>query len=81
MDDLEQLIRGNEPTTRPVNNPGNLRPSGANTGFQQFQSAQEGILDGPSNKSVFDNSKFGEEDFERNRPKPKFDRSRFEGFK
>ena len=41
------------------------------------QSAQEDLLDGP----VMDNTKFGEEDYERNRPKPKFDRSKFEGFK
>lgn len=41
------------------------------------QSAQEDLLDGP----VMDNTKFGEEDYERNRQKPKFDRSKFEGFK
>lgn len=41
------------------------------------QSAQEDLLDGP----VMDNTKFGEEDYERNRPKSKFDRSKFEGFK
>ena len=41
------------------------------------QSAQEDLLDGP----VMDNTKFGEEDYERNRKKPKFDRSKFEGFK
>jgi archaellum biogenesis ATPase FlaH len=41
------------------------------------QSAQEDLLDGP----VMDSTKFGEEDFERNRPKNKFDRSKFEGFR
>ena len=41
------------------------------------QSAQEDLLDGP----VMDNTKFGEEDYERSRPKSKFDRSKFEGFK
>jgi replicative DNA helicase len=41
------------------------------------QSAQEDILDGP----VMDNTKFGEEDYERSRPKNKFDRSKFSGFK
>jgi replicative DNA helicase len=41
------------------------------------QSAQEDLIDGP----VMDNTKFGEEDYERSRPKPKFDRSKFEGFK
>lgn len=41
------------------------------------QSAQEDILDGP----VMDNTEFGQQDYERNRKKPKFDRSKFEGFK
>jgi len=53
------------------------------------QSAQEDILDGPKkkkkdkdeDKSVFDNSKFMTEDIERNRPKSKFDKKSFEGFK
>jgi archaellum biogenesis ATPase FlaH len=40
------------------------------------QSAQEDLLDGP----VMDNTKFGEEDYERNRKKTKFDRSKFDGF-
>ncbi len=44
-------------------------------------SAQEGLTDGPVNKSVFDNSKFGEEDNERGKPKPKFDKAKFAGFK
>ena len=41
------------------------------------QSAQEDLLDGP----VMDNTKFGSEDNERRKPKSKFDRSKFEGFK
>jgi len=41
------------------------------------QSAQEDLLDGP----VMDNTKFGQEDFERNKPKSKFNKSMFEGFK
>jgi replicative DNA helicase len=53
------------------------------------QSAQDDILDGPmskargrdEDKSVFDNSKFMTEDMERNKPKAKFDRSAFAGFK
>jgi len=46
------------------------------------QSAQSDLLDGPkSNKSVFDNSKFGDEDSERSKPKSKFDKSKFLGFK
>jgi hypothetical protein len=53
------------------------------------QLAQEDILDGPKkkkkdrdeDKSVFDSGKFMTEDTERNKPKSKFDRSKFEGFK
>jgi hypothetical protein len=53
------------------------------------QSAQEDILDGPrkkkkdkdEDKSVFDNSKFMTEDTERSKPKTKFDKSKFAGFK
>jgi archaellum biogenesis ATPase FlaH len=41
------------------------------------QSAQQDLLDGP----VMDNTKFGQEDFERGLPRPKFDRNKFEGFK
>jgi len=41
------------------------------------QSAQTLSDDRP----VMDNTKFGEEDFERNRPKSKFNKSMFEGFK
>jgi len=45
--------------------------------FDVEQSAQEDLLDGP----VMDNTKFGEEDFERSKPKKKFNKSAFEGFK
>lgn len=41
------------------------------------QSAQDDILDGP----VMDKTEFGQQDYERNRKKPKFDKSKFEGFK
>jgi hypothetical protein len=41
------------------------------------QSAQKDLLDGP----VMDNTKFGSEDYERNKPKNKFDKSMFAGFK
>jgi replicative DNA helicase len=41
------------------------------------QSAQEDLMDGP----VMDNTKFGNEDYERSKPKSKFDRSKFAGFK
>jgi hypothetical protein len=40
------------------------------------QSAQKDLLDGP----VMDNTKFGEEDYERSLPKKKFSKM-FEGFK
>lgn len=40
------------------------------------QSAQEDLLDGP----VMDSTKFGEEDYERSKPKNKFDKSKFTGF-
>ena len=40
------------------------------------QSAQD-LLDGP----VMDNTKFGEEDYERSKTKPKFNKNMFEGFK
>lgn len=42
------------------------------------QSAQEGLID---DRPVMDKGKFMEEDKERSLPKPKFDKSRFEGFK
>lgn len=41
------------------------------------QSAQEDLLDSP----VMDTTKFGEEDYERNRKKPKFNRAKFDEFK
>lgn len=41
------------------------------------QSAQDDILDGP----VMDKTEFGQQDYERNRKKQKFDRNKFEGFK
>ena len=41
------------------------------------QSAQEDLLDGP----VMDSTKFGEEDYERSKPKSKFNKNMFEGFK
>jgi archaellum biogenesis ATPase FlaH len=40
-------------------------------------SAQDDLLDGP----VMDNTKFGNEDNERSKPKSKFDRAKFAGFK
>ena len=49
------------------------------------QSAQDDIMDGPkshnSDKSVFDNSKFGDEEFHRSKPKKFFDKNLFKDFK
>jgi len=45
------------------------------------QSAQEGLTDGPNIRPVFDNSKFGEEENERGKPKTKFDKAKFANFK
>jgi replicative DNA helicase len=45
--------------------------------FNVEQSAQEDLLDGP----VMDNTKFGNEDFERSKPRKKFNKAAFEGFK
>jgi hypothetical protein len=49
------------------------------------QSAQDDLIGNAKkkqeDKSVFDNSKFGNEDSERNKPKSKFDKSKFAGFK
>ena len=48
------------------------------------QSGQDDILDSPkknSDKSVFDNSQFGSEDYERNKFGKKFDKKLLEGFK
>jgi replicative DNA helicase len=41
------------------------------------QSAQDDLLDGP----VMDNTKFGNEDYERSKPRKKFNKAAFEGFK
>lgn len=46
--------------------------------FDVEQSAQEDIID---DRPVMDKTKFGEEDFERSKPKSKFDRSKFAEFK
>ena len=46
--------------------------------FDVEQTAQDDLVD---DKPVMDKTKFGEEDYERSRKKPKFDRSKFEGFK
>jgi replicative DNA helicase len=45
--------------------------------FDVEQSAQEDLLDGP----VMDNTKFGNEDFERSKKKPKFNKAAFGDFK
>jgi len=57
MDELGSLILGEAPkaapTQRPVNNPGNLRPVGGNTGFQQFTSPEEGIAAADKNLKIY----------------------------
>ena len=42
------------------------------------QSAQDDVMD---DRPVMDKTQFGEQDYERNRKKPKFDKAKFEGFK
>ena len=42
------------------------------------QSAQDDVMD---DRPVMDKTEFGQQDYERNRKKPKFDKSKFEGFK
>ena len=61
MDVLEQYLSGGKtaaplPPPNPiVNNPGNLRPVGANTGFQQFATPEEGILAADKNLKAYGN--------------------------
>lgn len=57
MDELEQFLGGGqaiaEPANRPVNNPGNMRPVGASTGFQQYKTPEEGIAAADQNLKVY----------------------------
>ena len=46
--------------------------------FDVEQSAQDDIMD---DRPVMDKTQFGEQDYERNRKKPKFDKAKFDGFK
>lgn len=46
--------------------------------FDVEQKAQDDLID---DKPVMDKTKFGEEDYERSRKKPKFDKSKFEAFR
>ena len=46
--------------------------------FDVEQSAQDDIMD---DRPVMDKTEFGQQDYERNRKKPKFDKAKFEGFK
>lgn len=46
--------------------------------FDVEQTAQDDLID---DKPVMDKTKFGEEDYERSRKKPKFDKSKFEAFR
>lgn len=40
---LGDVPAGGQPGFRPLNNPGNLRPAGASTGFMQYATEEEGI--------------------------------------
>jgi len=58
MDALEQFFGGNQtrPSSQsnaPVNNPGNLRPVGASTGFQQYTSPEQGLAAADSNLKAY----------------------------
>lgn len=46
--------------------------------FDVEQSAQDDIMD---DRPVMDKTEFGQQDYERNRKKPKFDKAKFEGFR
>ena len=46
--------------------------------FDVEQSAQDDIMD---DRPVMDKTEFGQQDYERNRKKPKFDKAKFDGFK
>ena len=52
MDDLRSLIAGDQPAA-PVNNPGNLRPVGSSTGFQQFNTPEAGIAASDANLQAY----------------------------
>ena len=58
MDVLEQYLSGGKATAAPppsniVNNPGNLRPMGASTGFQKFATPEEGISAADKNLKAY----------------------------
>jgi len=58
MDVLEQYLGGGKPAAAPppnpiVNNPGNLRPIGASTGFQKFATPEEGISAADKNLKAY----------------------------
>jgi hypothetical protein len=58
MDVLEQYLSGGKATAAPppsniVNNPGNLRPMGASTGFQNFATPEEGISAADKNLKAY----------------------------
>ena len=58
MDVLEQYLSGGKAAAAPppnpiVNNPGNLRPMGASTGFQKFATPEEGIFAADKNLKAY----------------------------
>ena len=54
---------------------------GVDRGKMRLYDVEQSAQTLSEDKPVMDNTKFGEEDYERSRPKSKFDRSKFEGFK
>jgi replicative DNA helicase len=81
MDDLNQILV--KQLKNRYSDPGNNRRFIVGVDRSKMRlydveaSAQEGLLDGP----VMDNTKFGEEDFERSLQKPKFNKDAFKDFK
>ena len=58
MDVLEQFLNGAQAgppvqPNAPVNNPGNLRPVGASTGFQQYASPEQGLAAADNNLKAY----------------------------
>lgn len=58
MDELEQFLSGGgssakKPQSTIVNNPGNLRPVGGSSGFQQFSTPEEGIAAADKNLQAY----------------------------
>jgi replicative DNA helicase len=83
-EDLEQLgqIMVKQLKNR-YNDPGSNRKFviGVDRSKMRLYNVENSAQDLSDNKPVMDNTKFGEEDFERSQPKSKFDRSKLQSFK